>query len=219
MKNKWVFLSLVCVAAISSSAFGTIATTSQTWTFSTESSLTADQPDGNIYGNATATVSATGNTHGELGWYAGYLGHYGYWAGDEVVVDLTIPNSPIANPYKDVWVTIIGKGHLDGALNPDGTPKYTGTGELLGTGYEVLSAATHVDDLGYTATSNGDGWLTIVFGVRIYPNPSSEKIRFTLWDSGAAVDTIIVNTACIPEPATMLLLGLGGIVSLIARKK
>jgi hypothetical protein len=59
------------------------------------------------------------------------------------------------------------------------------------------------------------------FGVKIWPNPYIEKIGFILWGTQAApvvLDYIHVDTICVPEPATMLLLGLGGFVLRKRRK-
>jgi len=99
--------------------------------------------------------------------------------------------------------------------------------------YEDLNAKKIIwVDIGDTAASNitvsaTDGGSTTFeymvlqgqgdaeFGVIIWPNPYVEKINFLVTSAtGApvALDFIHVDTICIPEPATMVLLGLGGIL-------
>jgi hypothetical protein len=58
------------------------------------------------------------------------------------------------------------------------------------------------------------------FGIRIEPNPYQEKISFVVSSvtGGAAVlDYIHVDTICIPEPATLAILGLGALALLRKR--
>jgi len=99
--------------------------------------------------------------------------------------------------------------------------------------YEDLNAKKIIwVDIGDTAASNitvsaTDGGSTTFeymvlqgqgdaeFGVIIWPNPYVEKINFLVTsatDAPVALDFIHVDTICIPEPATMVLLGLGGIL-------
>jgi hypothetical protein len=225
MKNEGIkqgmFLSLLCLAAIQMSTMASPALTYQKWTFDNSGNPASPEIDNNDYGLASAAITATGNTWGN-GWLTSVMGRNGVWVGDTIVVDLTIPNNPVPNWYKEVWIEVGCRGHLY-------NEPYTGTGFSLGEGYEVLAPlGSVIEDLGYSVEKTyvyfggqpyEDGWFKLVFGLRIYPNPDSETVRFTLLDSGADVDYIIVNTECVPEPMTIVLLGLGGLFCTKMKRK
>ena len=110
-------------------------------------------------------------------------------------IQIDIPNFPVQNPYKDIIVQLVwapetprGNPFIDEAL----------TGEV----------ATLVE------TIQLDGpWQYSKYAIHLEPNPDFEQV----WISGSIfVDSVIVDTICIPEPATLALVGLGG---LLIRKK
>jgi hypothetical protein len=116
-------------------------------------------------------------------------------ASDWIQVALEIPNYENPNEYKEIWVDI-GDSPVSG-ITISATDGGSTTFE-----YEVLSG-------------QGDA----EFGVRITPNPYVEKINFYVMpiiqgppgfaNPQAVLDYIHVDTICIPEPATIGLLGLG----------
>jgi hypothetical protein len=212
----------LCLIVISGVAFGSPAwrtdpagqapTTYQMWTFDDADNPAAPEVDLNTYGDATANITVSGYTQGYApGWYGYFMGRRGVWVGNMTTVILEIPNNPVANEYKEIWVEVGCRGHLlpeppVGEPSPD-------EGFKLGEGYFVLAPqGGKVEDLGFIFTPTGDGWRKLVFGLRIYPNPISETISFTLLNSGADIDYITVDTICIPEPATLALLALGGLL-------
>ncbi|MCE5341675.1 MAG: PEP-CTERM sorting domain-containing protein [Planctomycetaceae bacterium] len=197
---------------------GVAGSTYQKWTFDDTDNPAAPEIDQNPYGDASAAITVTAGTITTVGeWRPDYQGRSGVWIGDTAVVDLTIPNNPITNDYKEIWIEVGCRGHFP----PDVLNAPT-SGFVLGTGYDVLApTGVTVTDLGFNFVELSDGWRTLTFGLGISPNPSSETIRFTLLNSGAYVDYIAVDTICIavPEPATLAVLGFGAILSLIGRKK
>jgi len=60
------------------------------------------------------------------------------------------------------------------------------------------------------------GWIHSTYEWRIEPNPQWESFRIV---GAAIIDEVIVDTWCIPEPASASLLLTAGVVALIRRRK
>jgi hypothetical protein len=78
----------------------------------------------------------------------------------------------------------------------------------------------------FESFDHGDGWHTAAYDFEIHPNPDYEWITFGYDEnlvypggSPAVITQIVVDTICVPEPATMGLLGIGAIAMLIRSKK
>ena len=117
-------------------------------------------------------------------------------------IDVTVDNHNPPNEFKWVWLQIIwrpqdaGEEPIIENLSPPAHPDY------------LPSLVTAPVDLGY-------GWFESTFEWRIYPNPIDEM--FTI--SGTIdVDQLIIDTWCIPEPATVAVLGLGLLPVLLLRR-
>ena len=63
----------------------------------------------------------------------------------------------------------------------------------------------------------GGVWYTYNYGLTIEPNPTSEMITITV-PYCTVIDQIVVDTICIPEPASMALLALGSVFLLRRRR-
>jgi hypothetical protein len=212
-KSMKIFSVLVIIAVFCGSSFaaidsnpapwrttpaGNIPTTYQSWDFSTNANPTSPDVDLNPFGLASLTVAGdffTNTVH-----YNMYYTHQGVW-GFEKNISVNIPNQPIDNPFKEIWIQITYRSDLFNAPNIFILPE-----NLLPAQPMTLVQKVAVDDNYYHAT----------YSAHLEPNPSFEISIIRPFDCTLYVDDLIIETICTPEPATMLLLGLGGL--LLGRK-
>jgi len=118
-------------------------------------------------------------------------GHFGVWYVEEWI-DLFIPNNPEPNDQKLIWLQLTY--YADGA----GDAQFFSAPGL--TSVETIDKFA-LDDLYWHAT----------YLITIEPNPPFEHIYLSPRDCTLYVDEIVVDTICIPEPASLALLAVGGL--------
>jgi len=172
----------------------------QCWTFDTDANPAAPEEVLNPFGDPWAEIAVTGVVHDlDPGWAAYWLGREGVWHADLTEVWLHIPNQDVPNPYKEITVRAGYRG------------------ELIDQFVQVANGA--VELLENTSQILPDGWHELTLRWRIEPNPSDELIYLAIQDSGADLDWLCVRTACVPEPCVGLLVGVGGLIAAMRRRR
>lgn len=192
-------LILICAGSV---AMAMPATTLQTWTFDDADNPALPECYDNQYGDPVAKLSTSGDPN-YFGWLNVVNGRQGVWTGEPLKIELVIPNNPAPNAYKEVWLEMDFMQNLDWIQLIPSDPNG--------------SYVTEISRL--VSSPDTNGWKTLNIGWIIEPNPSEEKICMGLSGTGGFVDSITVETACVPEPATLALLSLGSLVLVKIRKK
>ncbi len=176
-------------------------TTYQKWTFDDADNPALPEFFSNQYGIPMAELSTTQVPPDHFGWLDVVDGRQGVWAGEPLIITLTIPNRPISDEYKEIWLEMDFQPMLEW-INVTPNP-------VCGSVVEIYRDISLVDSQ----------WKKLIIGWRIEPNPSEETICISVMGTGGFVDYITVDTVCVPEPATLALLGLGTLVLLKGKRK
>jgi len=175
---------------------------------------------------------ASGSTHQSWDFTPGYvLASGGGYTADPEIVSNPYPNrvaatiTPMFSGSWDGISTITGSNWINVALE---IPNYENPNEYKEIWVDVGNAA--VGGITISAVDGGSTTFTYAilpgrgdaeFGVRIMPNPYLEKVNFVVMPAvggQAVLDYIHVDTICIPEPATICILGLGALGLLRKRR-
>jgi hypothetical protein len=173
--------------------------TYQEWTFSKLDNPAAPEISHNP-GSSVASINATGEFLGfQPGWYPQFLGRTGVWCGAEITLVMQIPNIPIPNEYKEIWVEMEFRGELTEPITVEPSPGGV------------------VTELGRNIINTVDGWRILNASWKIVPNPFTEEMTLHISSNASNVNYISADTICIPEPTIIALLGLG--VMAVVRKR
>jgi hypothetical protein len=186
---------------------GDEGTTFEYWQFGTDDDPDAPDDVMNPYGSAVADIEVGVFASG---WYDSippvYGSRQGFWDIAEGIITLTIPNRDQALPYKEIWVQVVYWQDIS-AIPEISIPGAEPWGDLF-------------DPVLVEEGPSTGAWYMALSHWRMTPNPDSETI-VVIGDPdwGSIVDEIIVDTYCVPEPATITLLVLGSIGAAILRKR
>jgi hypothetical protein len=145
------------------------------------------------------------------GWYnVVAVGHQGIVFGHTATIDLHILNIP-ADPS---WTkTIQAEVIYHVKEYQEGVHGYIDASSYVTAGNDTYQSTSVID------IALLDGWRDVTIEWCIPQIYAAEVIHLYLMDTGVAVDSVGVATVCIPEPATLLLLGGAGLVGWLRRRK
>jgi hypothetical protein len=181
---------------------GQSGTTYQRWEFSTNNTTPSREDDFyNPNGNGPALrVDPRGD------WLQVVDGRQGVWplSGE---LDMYIPNWRTQNPEKWIYIQLTWKPG-----NNDQTP-FLPDSPVIGIFENPIGTVTMLPRID---SELEQGWKLSQFKINIQPNPLEEWLTVK---GDILVDQIVVDTICIPEPATILLFGISGLMTLARRKR
>ena len=191
--NKLISACLV-ILLTGSMAFG--APTDVSWTFSQPENTPIPDVVHNPYGVPILHVDS-------YIWYSDIYERQGVWqlSGE---MDVWIPNQPIIDGYKDILVDLVWRPNDMSHQWPWLPDKPL----LAVSPYNKMESVI-------TDEALNDGWIHTVFDITIWPNPIEEWISIK---GDILVDELMIKTNCVPEPATICLLGLGTLTLLRKRR-
>jgi hypothetical protein len=173
---------------------GLPGSTVQEWLFSTSNPVT---PPSMVY-NPNGMPSASAFPGTGQAWVDQWGGRQGMWPLSGTI-EVTIPNFPEPNPYKDIWVQLTWAKQVTSS-----TPVVW---ETISGVHATVVEEDLLGPTGYPAPN--DLWFHTTFQMRIYPNPASEIVKI---DGTLVVDQLVIDTICVPEPATLGLLTVGALL-------
>jgi hypothetical protein len=197
---------LVSAAPLVPSWSGQPGTTHQQWTFDDADNPATPEDCQNDYGMPVADITLGDFASGWMNDAMGFGTQTGIWdLGDAGTIVLDIDNQPLAGPYKEIWVQVT---YFEDSLIPAPAIDVPGA-TLLAQETEIILVE---------ATQPFGDWLMQKTVWQITPNPAFEQVMITA-EAGltAMIDQVTVDTICVPEPASMVILMFGASALVLRR--
>ena len=191
---------------------GAPGTTTQNWTFPTDANPAVPTSDNNPYGDPMLTINGNGENDTfwmELGYPSGYWTiNYNTYLGSSIAA--VIPDSLTAGT-KTVWTQLTWSSCKPPNLAVPPTVMVIDDGvDYPG---EFISSTLLVDTSTTLSISQDPPIYDSVFATSLPNNPPSETVVIT---GTLQVSELVIDTECVPEPSTLVLLGMGAL-GLVAR--
>jgi hypothetical protein len=180
---------------------GAEGTTLQIWEFNAEVNPVPPDVVENPFGDPLATIvgSDQGTDQFDPLWLAEDGGHVGVWRTGGLI-QLYVPNAPTPNRWKWIWLQITYNAGNDYSPVIQTEPAWV------------------QKDLVYSLDAGG-GYKHDTYFIAIPDNPEVEWITILPAFCALYVDEIVVDTICIPEPAAVALISLGGVFLFRRRRR
>lgn len=192
--KKFTIMCFLVVFGAGSAAFAT--TTHHIWYFDSQDVSPGPDVVDNAPGIPPASMLVTPGPQG--GWVDGAWELSGE-------IDIIIPNDPTPRDMKIIDLMLTWRpGDLESFL-PDRPGILVSADDTMHWEMDVIH-----DPMA------GTPWTLSTYTITIWPNPDEEWIAIK---GNIVVDALDIKTQCIPEPATMGLLGLGSLSLLRYRRK
>lgn len=199
MKKLTIFVCLAVTLAISSTASAhdvvvpdwrySSGSTYQKWEFDLDVYQPGPDDVNNPYGTPSLRVTSNGGWVTPGAWYLGEI-------------DALIPNSDVSNPEKWIQIQLTWQP-------ADNDPFLLGDPFVAVGPFDNMTMSRHDDD------KSVPGWILSKYNITISPNPLEEWIAIK---GDILVDQLVIDTICVPEPATICLFGLGMLTLLKKRR-
>ncbi|MHC4075592.1 MAG: hypothetical protein ACYSRZ_04180 [Planctomycetota bacterium] len=207
--KRFIILTMVLILTAGPLALGTYTpvwrgmagSTFQEWDFSTDDPFPLPELSTSFNPYGTTELMVDGH-----GWVDEFGSRSGIWALSGQI-DVHIPNRPVIEGEKGIWVQLIWKG-MEVSPNP-----YLPEEPIIGIApFDFMTMARNDEPL----DPLDEGWVYSLFEINIWPNPIEEWV---VVKGDIIVDYLSIDTICLPEPATLLLFGAAGLLNICSKKK